>query len=161
MQLLLEDEKNDKKKEEKEKEELLFQRINILPDVLIDIVHEFVPLKVTIFLSKDLYTHHHYKLKQFIPKINRESYIRDMIRRDCDFVFSHLLNENFVKWIFEIKHYKYKNIIYKNYLYFIKDFCFIQESNKCRTILQTFFEKHDLCKNQSKKNHVRNIRWKT
>jgi hypothetical protein len=164
MQLSLEDGKKDEKDEkekEKEKEELLFQRINLLPDVLIDIVHEFVPLRITVFLSKDLYIHHHHKLKQFIPKVNKESYIRDMIRRDCDFVFSHLVNENFVKWIFEIKHYKYKNIIYKNYLYFIKDFCLIQESTKCRTILQAFFEKHDLCKNQSKKNHVRNIRWKT
>ena len=162
MQLSLEDEKKDKKEEKKkEKEELLLQRINRLPDVLIDIVHQFGPLKVILFISKDSYILHHPIIRSFIPKHNKENYIRDMVRRDYDFVFSHLLNENFVKWVFEIKHYKYKNIIYKNYLYFIKDFCLIHESTKCRMILQAFFEKHDLCKNQHKKNHVRNIRWKT
>jgi hypothetical protein len=153
MQLTLED--------DKQKEKLLLQRINRLPDVMIHIIHEFVPLKVMLFISKDSYIHHHHILRPFISKHNKENYIRDIVRRDCDFVFSHLLNENFVKWIFEIKHYRYKNMIYKNYLFFIRDFCLIHESTKCRMILQAFFEKHDLCKNQHKKNHVRNIRWKT
>jgi hypothetical protein len=144
-----------------QKEKQLLQKVSRLPNELIDMIYSYVPFKVKTFLNKYSYIHYHHLLRPMILKGNMENYIRDMLRRDCDFVFHHLLNENFAKWIFEIKNYKYKNNIYTNYLYFIKDFCLIQESTKCRNILNDFFKIHDLCKNQHKKNTVRNIRWKT
>lgn len=148
-------------KEKQIDEEDVLQKIDKLPDELIRIIYSYLPIRVITFLSKDLYIHNHHLISEYILKGNRENYIRDIIRRDHGFVFSHLLNENFIKWIFEIKNYKYKTTIYNNYLYFVKDFCLIHESTKCRNIIHDFFLKHELCKNQHKKNHVRNIRWKT
>jgi hypothetical protein len=149
----------EEKREMKEKQ--LLNKINQLPDVLINIIYSYIPRVVTLFLNKTLYLSNHFILKQYIIPMNMENYIRDMLRRDCDFVFAQLLNENFTKWTFKIKHYRYKNNIYDNYLSFVKDFCLMNDSTKCRNMISLLSEKHDLCKNQHKKNPVRNIRWTT
>ena len=44
-------------------------------------------------------------------------------------------------------------------LYFIKDYCIENDSEKCRIMINNFLEKLGLCKNQHKKNIIRNIRW--
>jgi hypothetical protein len=147
--------------QQQENEIIILAKVNLLPKELMDIIYSYIPFKVKTFLNKYNYIHYHHLLRPMILKGQMENYIRDILRRDYDFVFFHLLNENFPKWIFEIKNYKYKTNIYSNYLYFIKDFCLIHESTKCRNILNDFFEKHDLSKNQHKKNTVKSIRWKT
>jgi len=147
----------DKKKQEKN----LLYKINKLPEVLIDIIYSYVPLVVTLFLNKKLYISNHNLLKQYIIHMNIENYIRDMLRRDNEFVFMQILIENYSKWTFKIKNYRYKNNIYRNYMSFVKDFCLMNDSNKCRNMIYTFLEKHELSKNQHKKNPVRNIRWTT
>ena len=82
-----------------------------------------------------------------------------MLRRDYDFVFERILIENYEKWL-KIKHYIYKNVIYNNYIYFIKDYCIENESNKCRILINSFFKEHGLCQNQHKNNIIKNKRWK-
>jgi hypothetical protein len=146
-------------KNEQVKETELLRKIVGLPDVLIEIVYSYLPNKIRVFLNKALYFENHPLIRTFIMKGNMENYIRDMLRRDHSFVFSHLLHENIKKWVFDIKNYKYKNQVYKNYLYFLKEFCLIHESTKCRNIINEYLENNDLCKNQHKKNPVRNIRW--
>jgi hypothetical protein len=131
-----------------------------IPDELNNIIFSYIPYKVKTFLNKEYYTQYHHIIRNYILSGNMENYIRDILRRDNDFVFLQLLHENFVKWIFDIKNYKYKNSVYKNYLYFIKDFCLIHDSIRCRNIVNQFLEKHELCQNQHKKNTVRNIRWR-
>lgn len=147
--------------EEKEKEETFLNKIkNILPDVLIDIIFDYLPLRINIFLNKNYYIQHHFFFYENILTRNKENFIRFIIRSNNSFVFQQLLTENFQKWIFDIKNYKYKNFVYKSYIYFLKDFCLFNESFQCLNTLTHFLDKHNLCQNQHKKNTVRNIRWK-
>ena len=147
--------------ERKEKEiNLLLEMQKKIPDELISIIFGYFPLRVKIFLNKYYYLLHHHVIYNYISTRNTESYIRDIIRRDNVFVFKHILHDNYHKWINKIKNYKYKNMVFKNYLYFIKDFCIQQDSVKCLYYLNEFMEKFHLGQNQHKKNTVRNIRWR-
>ena len=134
---------------------IIFTYIDKLPLDIINIIKEYIPLTSLIFTNKDNYIKYHYLLKIKL----REHYIRNIIRRDYDFVFERILNENYKKWIM-LKQYMYKNIIYGNYIYFLKDYCLTNESIKCRIILNQFLEENGLCKNQHKKNPSKHIRWK-
>jgi hypothetical protein len=148
-------------KETKEKEKSLLLRTQNLPDVLIDEIYTYLPVKRKIFLNKHFYIYHHNLVRHCIKKGQFENYIRDIVRRDYDFVFLHLLHDHFPRWYYEIKDYEYKNMIFKNYLFFLKEFCLMNDSTKCRNMILDFMEKLDLCKNQHKKNLVRNIRWRS
>ena len=141
------------------KEKFLINKINKLPDVLIEVIKGYLTVISTLFLYKQNYITNHYLIRPFILKNKIENYIRYMIRRDYDFVFQQILVENYIKWL-EIKHYMYKNIIYKNYIYFIKDYCIENESVKCRNLINLFLKEHGLCQNQHKNNIIKNKRWK-
>jgi hypothetical protein len=139
--------------------QLIFNYINLLPDVLINIIYDFLPNVTKIFVNRKFYIEYHHLLKPYIIKTTIENYIRYIIKRDFDFVFEQILKENCSKWI-SIKKYIYKYVIYCNYLYFIKDYCIEHESVKCRIVLNNYLLEHGLCKNPHKKNINRNIRWK-
>ena len=147
-------------------EQKLFKKINVLPDVLINIIKEYIPLSVFIFTNKTYYFHYHYLLTQILNKpicnINCiENYIRTMIRRDFDFVFEQIIKENYIRWL-NHKKYIYKNTKYANYIYFLIDYCIENESDKCRVVLIDFLKEHGLCQNHiKKKNTSIHIRWKT
>jgi hypothetical protein len=137
----------------------IFYYINKLPFDLINGIKKYILNKKIIFVNREKYITNHYLIRDLIPKMNFERYIRNIVYLDFDFVFSQILQENYLKW-FQIKQYLYKNVIYKNYVYFIKYFCIENNSEKCRIMLNLFLEKLGLCKNQHKKNIIRNIRWK-
>ena len=126
-----------------------------LPEVIIDIIREYIPKKTLVFTNKFHYTSYHASIKTYIT--NFENYIRDTIRRDNDFVFEKIIKENYIKW-YEIKNYKYKNMIFKNYFYFIINYSIENDSNNCRNIINDFIKQHGLCKNLHKKNIVKYIR---
>ena len=135
----------------------LFKYIDFLPDELIRLIKEFIPIKILVFMNKQNYNLYHYSIKKYI--CNYENYIRDTIRRDNSFVFNKIISENYKKWI-NITKYTYKNTIYKNYIYFIIDFCTENQSSQCRNIIVDFLKEHGLCQNQHKKNIAKHIRWK-
>jgi hypothetical protein len=137
----------------------IFYYINKLPIDLVNEIEKYISYKNSIFINKQKYIINHHVIKNLIPKIKFEQYIRSIIYRDFDFVFNRILEENYLKW-FEIKQYIYKNTIYKNYIYFIKFFCIENNSEKCRIILINFLDKFGLCKNQHKKNINKHIIWK-
>jgi len=150
---------NNHDNEGKNLEKKLIKKVDNLPEVLIEIIKSYLTVISTLFLNKKNYINNHYLLRPIILKNKIENYIRDMIRRDYDLVFEQILLENYKRWL-EIKHYMYKNIIYKNYIYFIKDFCIENESNKCRSLINLFLKEHGLCQNQHKNNIIKNKRWK-
>lgn len=131
--------------------------LNQLPNEIIEHIKEYINKKLFVFTNKTNYFSYHYIIKNHIPYY--ENYIRNMIRRDFDFVFEFIVKENYNKWI-EIKNYLYKNMIFKNYIYFIIYFCIENDSQKCRCFITDFLKEHGLCKNRHKKNVVRYIRWK-
>lgn len=128
-----------------------------LPDEIIRYIKEFITTKYLVFVNKEYYNLYHPHIKHSIK--NYENYIRDMIRNDNDFIFEKIVNENYKKWI-EIKNYNYKNFIYKNYFYFVINYCIENESTNCRNYINSFVKELGLCKNQHKKNFVKYIKWK-
>jgi hypothetical protein len=139
------------------KKESLFENIHKLPNDLITYIKEFIPKKRFIFTNRENYKLYHTFLKSCIP--NYENYIRDTIRRDNFFVFERIFTENFKIWT-KIINYMYKNMIFKNYLYFVIHYCIENESTNCREIFMTFLKQHGFDKNLHKKNLVKYIRWK-
>jgi len=138
-------------------ENILLNKICYLPDEIITIIKEYLPQIKLIFTSKENYIMYHSLTKKMIK--NYENYIRDIVRRDNDFVFKLILEENYKKWM-EVKQYKYKNMIFKNYIYFLISYCIENDCNNCRNVISGFFKLHGLGKNLHKKNVVKYIGWK-
>jgi len=136
-----------------------FKNVDKLPKVLINIIYSYIPKSVTMFLTKENYMKTHHLIRQFIVIKKIEEYIRAMVRHDNDFVFKHLLVENYNRWL-KMKKYYYKECIYGNYLNFLESYAIDNKSTNCRKILIDFFNEQGLSKNQHKKNTVRYIRWK-
>jgi phosphoribosyl-ATP pyrophosphohydrolase len=128
-----------------------------LPPELIRYIKEYIPKKEFVFTNIENYNLYHHLIKPSIK--DYESYIRATIRQDNDFVFKKIVEENYNKW-YEIRQYKYKNMIFNNYLYFVMNFCIENESNNCRKIICDFLKEHGLGKNLHKKNVVKYIKWK-
>jgi hypothetical protein len=135
----------------------IIDKINKLPDEIIDIIKEYIPKQKLVFTNKSNYLLYHSILKKTIK--NYDNYIRDMIRRDNEFVFNLIVRENYKKW-YEIKQYKYKNMIFTNYLYFTINYCIEHDSNNCRNSIDEFLKQEGLGKNLHKKNVIKYIRWK-
>jgi hypothetical protein len=128
-----------------------------LPPELIRYIKEYIPKKEFVFTNKVNYNLYHSLITPTIK--DYESYVRAMIRQDNEFVFKKIIEENFSKW-YQIRQYKYKNMIFNNYLYFVMNFCIENESNNCRKTILEFLKEHGLGKNLHKKNIVKYIKWK-
>jgi hypothetical protein len=135
----------------------LTERIKKLPSDVINTIKEYTQKKTFIFTNRENYNLYHHLIKKYIK--NYDNYIRDMIRRDNGFVFNKIIRDNYQKWC-EIKNYRYKNIIFKNYFYFTINYCIENESNNCRNTINSFLKEHGLSKNLHKKNVIKYIRWK-
>lgn len=135
---------------------MILKRIDKLPDVLIDIIQSYLPINKIIFLNKRNYLTNHKKL--YINKDIFDNYVRDMARKNNWFVLEQILEENYKKWL-KMK-YKYKNIIYHNYMAFLISFCIENHATNCRNIIFIFLEKHGISKNQHKNNTFINVKWK-
>lgn len=123
----------------------------MLPYELLDIIYEYLPKSVSMFLTKKNYMKDHHLIRNYIDKKNIEKYIRTMIQQDNDFVFNNLLVENFERWI-NMNGYYHKECIYSNYLYFLQDYAIENESIKCRELILSR-------KNQHKKKILKYIKW--
>jgi hypothetical protein len=135
----------------------LFEIIKKLPDDLISCIYNFIPKNILVFTNRENYNLYHIYLKKDIT--NYENYIWDTIRRDNHFVILKIIEENFKIWI-KICDYMYKNMIFKNYVYFIIYYCMENDSNKCKDVIMDFLEQKRFGKNLHKKNIVKYIRWK-
>jgi len=138
----------------------LLKNIDNLPQEMIDLIWEYVPDVITIFLTKANYIEMHSKVRKYINKRNIENYIRSMIRQDNDFVFNLLLKENYRRWL-DMKKCYYRTSIYSNYITFLESYAIDNESTKCRKLILNLMEELGLSKNQHKKNTIRYIRWRT
>jgi hypothetical protein len=128
------------------------------PEEIMKHIYEYLPTRSLLFVKKSLYLQSHSLVKRMIPRNQYENYIRDMIRRDNDFVFAQLMRENVEHWLL-MKRYTYKSTIFSNYIYFLLDYCIENESDHCKRILQDYLRESGLSKNQHKKNTHTNIRW--
>ena len=140
---------------------LLLNNINKLPNELVSLIESYVPQVVKIFWNKSLYESSHTLLQQYLSIHNKnvEEYIRSIIRKDYDFVFSRLLVDNVDRWI-KLRNYLYRDCIFMNYLIFLNSYCIDHNSRKCWALLQQILEKLGFSKNQHKKNLIKYIKWR-
>ena len=137
----------------------VFANILRLPEDLVPVIYEFIPLKTLLFLNKKMYLKNHKLVRKFIQRSQYENYIRAMVRRDNDFVFGLLIQENFERWLF-FKKYTYKTTLFSNYIYFLLEYCIENESDKCKQIVNRYIVNSGLSQNQHKKNTIKSIRWR-
>lgn len=131
------------------------KKIQTLPIELVFAIKSYLHPKIFVFTNKQNYYNSHLLLRDFIK--NYEFFIREMIRRDNYFVFETILRENFNRFL-EIKDFEYKNLVFKNYIYFLNHYCIENYSNNCFNIINNLNMQHGFGKNQHKKNIVKNIR---
>lgn len=137
--------------------------VNDILDKLPDDIKEFHILphlkdEVKVWLKKDYYLKYHSVIKTMIPTMMYNSYVRDIIRHDCSFVFNKVVEENFERWL-NIKKYKYEDIYYLDYVKFVNEYCIKNNANKCKIILNDKIEKAQLSKKWHKNKGNKNIRW--
>jgi hypothetical protein len=123
--------------------------LNKLPECIVNMIYDYIPRKYLVFTNKNNYKKYHYILKSSITYY--DNYIKKMVRKDCNFIFETIINENYNIWK-NIKQYQYKNNTYKNYIYFIIDYCIENESTKCKELITKIFSKENVNINQPKKN---------
>ena len=127
-----------------------------LPDDIVREILTYIPRQKLVFVNKLYYNSYHCCIKKYISLY--ESYVRDTLRRDNFFVFEKIVEENFKSWI-ENRQYRYKNMVFSNYIYFVLHFCTENNSEMCHKILIKEFKKRDLCRNLHKKNIIKYIKW--
>jgi len=137
----------------------LYSLLKKMPEELIILIKEYLPISVLLFLNKKFYFKYHKNVKTIIPKNLYDNYLRHMVRNDAHFVFSLLAKENIKCWVYD-KIIIYKNICYPNFYCFIKNYCIINKANNCRNALEKNFNESGLSKNQHKKNRILNIKWR-
>jgi hypothetical protein len=143
--------------EEERKNLSLMQK---LPVEIVDMIYDYIPNHILVWIRKDMYMRFHSLIRPLVGN-QYENFIRDMIRKDCDFVFHYILEENFYKWI-KINKYVYKASIYPSYVSFLQNYCLEHGSTKCRNEILQFLGENGLTKNNIKKNSIKNIsiRWR-
>lgn len=132
------------------------KKLSDLPDDIIRLIKEFIPQQKLIFVNKYFYNLYHPLLRSTISTY--ENYVRDMIRRDNNFVFERIIKENIDRWL-KNKEFRYKNMIFNNYIYFLSHYSIENNSERCREIIMNYLSKRDLCRNLHKKKVVKYIKW--
>ena len=110
--------------------------MNHLPHDIINMVYYYLPYSTLSNLNKNYYNaFHSEKLDIIHGKKNFDSYVRDMIRKDCDYILTFLTQKYYAYWN-KKKRYTYKKKPYKSYYDFLYNFSFINNSIKCMQILR-------------------------
>jgi len=135
----------------------LIIKIHNLPNELINLIKEYVPKKYFIFTNRENFKLYHYLIK--ISPNKFDDYIKNIIKRDNEYILNEIVRENYVKW-YEKGQVYYKNKSFGNYLYFIINYCIENESENCLKIINIFLKELGLDKNLHKKNIVKYIKWK-
>lgn len=126
--------------------------IQRLPRVILEHIYQYIPLVVTFQMNRYSYQNNRKSIR--IPVINNDNYIRHLIRRDYNYVFSNLLNENYSKWD-KINRYKHKMYIFDNYIQYLLHISIQYNSTRCRELINIAINSQNI-----KKRHKR-IRTKT
>ncbi len=137
-------------------ESKLLLSISKLPLELFDIVKSYVPLYIWRPLNKTLYIENYNLVYEKMKPYNAENYIRDIVKRDFDNVFKFIVLRNLFKWA-QMKDYLNEFLIYPNYIYFIKDFCVSNQSNKCLNTLNNILKELGFEKKLPKKKTIKSI----
>lgn len=108
--------------------------IDDLPEVIVGIIKSYIPPTTLVWLNKENYNKHNKVIRSMIHPSRFEDYIRDIVRSNNVFVLRHIIVENINRWI-KMKRWRYKNIIYYDYIHFIFNYAIENSAYKSRDLI--------------------------
>jgi hypothetical protein len=134
---------------------MIYDLFKYLPDDVVILIWNKLHITQKIFINKEYYLKYYYLIDSIINKGRYDSYIRDIIKNDYIFVFKNIIQNKFKLWSQKIN-YKYKNIIYYDFIEFIIFYSNKNNSHKCHNLimLQSGFKKK-----QRKNNKITYNKW--
>ncbi len=134
-------------------------RILRLPEVLVDKIEEYISLSTKGMLSKKLFNAF-YNNKIQSMELNLyakyDSYIRGIVRDNRFITYDLLINNAFLIWE-KPKPWRWKNLVFPNYLTYIKHLTIKYNRQKLKTIIEE--QKKYLSIKKYKKIRSKNISW--
>ena len=103
-----------------------------LPDDILNIIFVYLDNSKKVFLNKQYYIKYNHLIDKNIK--NYDSYIRNIIRTDSNFIFKYQLSKHLDKWT-SISKFNYSNTIFNTYLDFIINFARQNKSKKCLELI--------------------------
>ena len=98
-----------------------------LPECIVyNCIFDFIPDENLIWINKTYYKKNGHLIKKMVPIRDFESYIRSLVKNDNYFCLEHIVYENIDRWN-KMKRYKYRYMLFYNYLHFI--YCFEMFNN--------------------------------
>ena len=131
-----------------------------LPDDVIGVIKEFIPIKVIYVVNKSYFYNNYpdiikdYSIKDAIFK----KYVKKIVNSDCSLQFNMLLKNNIYKWNRSNK-WVYDFSTYPNYAIFIKQCCIDNNSSKCKYLIDKYINDSCYKKNKYKKIRIKNTKW--
>jgi hypothetical protein len=128
---------------------------NVLCDDVLNYIYEFVPNNVKKSLNRSLFKE--YSLEHPIERLN--SFFINIIRQDYSFILECHLKDKFKRW-YKLRNWIYKNMVFHNYIEYLKYLCIVYESQKCRNMIRNIEEElQPEAGKKYKKKRIRNTRW--
>jgi len=115
----------------------LTEKILLLPEELVDIIYSYISNKVLLWTCREKYIRYHFLVENMLT-IDRDTYIRNILRNDYNVLFKVILRECFNRWTV-FKKYKYGKNVYKNYFTFLLEFSRENDAVKCTELLVTHY----------------------
>ena len=137
---------------------MLFDYIQYLPNEIIHIIWNNVSTIQKFFLNKEHYNTYNHLIDTIIPQGRYESYIRDIVRHDCNYVFKYLIHNKFNTWL-QIYNYKYDNIIFSDFINFLLFYSKNNNSSKCNNSINLSLQLSELKKKGRKNNRIKYNKW--
>lgn len=112
----------------------MFSYIDTLPFEIKDIIYYYISDDFKSNLTRELFIKNYKNKIKKIPLYH--SYVRYIIRNDHHFILNINLTINTNHW-FNLKHWKYNNMIFKNYLLYLKYYSRQQSKDKMYQMIKS------------------------
>ena len=131
--------------------------MDIIPEEIIKIIYEFLPISKKKLLTKKSFNLYYY-VNNKDKKINKmyTKYLKFLIQKKC-YIHIDIIMHIFCGKFLSIKKWKYKHKTYPNFLVYLKDYALKNNSQKCYELIKHLLEPSK--KNIYKRIRTRNIRW--
>ena len=137
---------------------MIFDIIPYLPEEIVNIIFSKLNPLQLIFINKEYYYKLNHLVDTIITKGRYDSFLRDIIRHDYNFVFKNILHRKFNNWIL-FKNYKYKNTTYPDFVHFLLFYSKNNNSHRCNDLINLQLQLSGLKKDWCKNNRIKYSQW--
>jgi len=129
-----------------------------LPDELVKLIWNYVPEHLRALVDKSNYKTFHSHLYELIPERSRSALHRDLIRHDCSFVMTTILQEQF-HTLSLYKRYNYQSMVHRSYLDFLHYLAQHSGASRCSLVIRDSMDLSAFGANRPKNNRTKGTRW--